>query len=120
MIKCRPFTSPCNCIYFFKYPQEILPLTNYYLTASNNISIFSIVEQIANRIVNWQFIFLKLDIFLLYISNVFFLIFPTRIHFLIRYFLHLHFKCYPQSPLYPLTTLLPSPPTPASWPWFPL
>jgi hypothetical protein len=37
--------------------------------------------------------------------------------FFIRYFLHLHFKCYPQSPLYPPPTLLPNPPTPASWPW---
>jgi hypothetical protein len=37
--------------------------------------------------------------------------------FFIRHFLHLHFKCYPQSPLYPTPTLLPNPPTPASWPW---
>jgi hypothetical protein len=37
--------------------------------------------------------------------------------FFIRYILHLHFKCYPQSPLYPPSTLLPSPPTSASWPW---
>jgi hypothetical protein len=34
----------------------------------------------------------------------------------IRYFLHLHFKCYPESPLYPPPTLLPYPPPPASWP----
>jgi hypothetical protein len=34
-----------------------------------------------------------------------------------RYFLHLHFKCYPESPLHPLPALLPNPPTPASWPW---
>ena len=33
----------------------------------------------------------------------------------IRYFLHLHFKCYPQSLLYAPPTLLPNPPTPASW-----
>jgi hypothetical protein len=37
-------------------------------------------------------------------------------HF-IRYFLHLHFKCYLQSPLYPPPTLLLNPPSPASWPW---
>jgi hypothetical protein len=37
--------------------------------------------------------------------------------FFIRYFLHLHFKCYPKSPLYPSPTLLPYPPTPTSWPW---
>jgi hypothetical protein len=42
------------------------------------------------------------------------LIFPF---FLSRYFLRLQFKCYPESPLYPPLTLLPSPPTPASWPW---
>ena len=34
----------------------------------------------------------------------------------IRYFLHLHFKCYPESPLYPPPVLLLNPPTPASWP----
>jgi hypothetical protein len=39
--------------------------------------------------------------------------FFLKIHF-IRYFFHLHFKCYPQSPLDPL---LPSLPTLASWPW---
>jgi hypothetical protein len=35
----------------------------------------------------------------------------------IRCFLHLHFKCYPQSSLYIPPALLPSPPTPNSWPW---
>jgi hypothetical protein len=35
----------------------------------------------------------------------------------IRYFLHLHFKCYLKSPLCPPPTLLPYPPTPTSWPW---
>jgi hypothetical protein len=35
----------------------------------------------------------------------------------IRYFLHLHFKCYPECPLYPTHALLPNPPTPTSWPW---
>ena len=34
-----------------------------------------------------------------------------------RYFLHLHVKCYPESPLYPPLSLLPNPPTPASRPW---
>ena len=37
--------------------------------------------------------------------------------FLIRYFLYLHFKCYPKSPLYLSPALLPNPPTTASWPW---
>ena len=37
--------------------------------------------------------------------------------FLNRYFLHLHFKCYPESPLYPLPqTLLTNPPTLPSCP----
>jgi hypothetical protein len=35
----------------------------------------------------------------------------------IRYFLHLHFKCYPQRHLYTPPTLLPNPPTPASCAW---
>jgi hypothetical protein len=42
---------------------------------------------------------------------------PDRVGFFIRYFLHLHFKCYPQSPLYPSPALLPKPPTPAFWLW---
>ena len=36
--------------------------------------------------------------------------------FFIRYFLHLHFKCYPESPLYPSPALLPDPPTLISCP----
>jgi hypothetical protein len=42
---------------------------------------------------------------------------PLTLIFLIRYFLHLQFKCYPESPLYPSPALLPNRPTPASWPW---
>jgi hypothetical protein len=38
-------------------------------------------------------------------------------NFFIRYFLYLHFKCHPESPLYPPHALLPYPPTPTSWPW---
>jgi hypothetical protein len=37
--------------------------------------------------------------------------------FFIRYFLHLHFKCYLISSLYPPLAMLPYPPTPISWPW---
>jgi hypothetical protein len=37
-------------------------------------------------------------------------------YFFIRYFLHLHFQCYPKSTPYPPTPL-PYPPTPTSWPW---
>jgi hypothetical protein len=32
--------------------------------------------------------------------------------FLIRYLLHLHFKCYPESPLYAPSNLVPNPPRP--------
>jgi len=48
--------------------------------------------------------------FWVFLSFFFFKIF-------IRYFLHLHFKCYPKSPLYLPPALLPYPPTPTSWPW---
>jgi hypothetical protein len=41
---------------------------------------------------------------------------PSHSFFLIRYFLHLHFQCYPKSPPYPPPPL-PFPPTPTSWPW---
>jgi hypothetical protein len=37
--------------------------------------------------------------------------------FLIRFFLHLHFQCYPQKPPIPSPPLLPYAPTPTSWPW---
>ena len=37
--------------------------------------------------------------------------------FLVRYFLYLHFRCYPKSSLYPPPALLPYPLTPTSWPW---
>ena len=37
--------------------------------------------------------------------------------FFFRYFLHLHFRCYPEIPLYTSTTLLPNLSTPTSWPW---
>ena len=37
--------------------------------------------------------------------------------FFIRYFLHLHFKCYPQIPLFHSPASLPNPPISASWPW---
>jgi hypothetical protein len=48
----------------------------------------------------------------------FILFFTTHFNFFfIRYFLHLHFKCYPKSPLYLPPTLLPSPPTLTFWPW---
>jgi hypothetical protein len=35
--------------------------------------------------------------------------FPHFSQFFIRYFLHLHFKCYPKSPLYPLPCPAPLP-----------
>jgi hypothetical protein len=41
---------------------------------------------------------------------------PNQLFF-IRYFLYIHFKCYPESSLCHPSTLLPSPPTPTSWPW---
>jgi hypothetical protein len=37
--------------------------------------------------------------------------------FFIRYFLHLHFKCYLKSSLYPPPALFPNPPPVASWTW---
>jgi hypothetical protein len=46
-----------------------------------------------------------------------FWIFFYFFQFLIRYFLHLHFQCYPESPLYPPPSLFPYPPTPTFSPW---
>jgi hypothetical protein len=51
-------------------------------------------------------------------DNFFFSSFKFKFYFIfsifIRYFFHLHFKCYPQSSLFPPPALLPNPPTPAS------
>jgi hypothetical protein len=41
----------------------------------------------------------------------------TSFFFLIRYFLYIHFRCYPENSLYPPSALLPYPPTPTSWLW---
>jgi hypothetical protein len=41
---------------------------------------------------------------------------PALLSLLLYYFLYLHFKCCPKSPLYPPPALLPYPPTPTSWP----
>ena len=46
-----------------------------------------------------------------------FLLFYLGRGLFIRYFLYLHFKCYPGNPLYTLPALIPNPHTPASWPW---
>jgi hypothetical protein len=39
------------------------------------------------------------------------------VYLFIYLFIYIHFKCHPESSLYPPSTLLPYPPTPASWPW---
>jgi hypothetical protein len=52
--------------------------------------------------------------FTLFFSFLFFFLFFSFLTIFIRYFLHLDFKCYPQSPLYPPP--LPNPPIPAFWP----
>jgi hypothetical protein len=52
----------------------------------------------------------------LFAQHTLFFYFFLRFIFLIRYFLILHFKCYPKSPPYRPPTL-PYPPTPISWPW---
>jgi hypothetical protein len=52
---------------------------------------------------------------MLTLYNTFCLFFLFFIIIFIRYFLHLHFQCYPKSPPYP-TPPLPYPPTPTSWP----
>jgi hypothetical protein len=66
------------------------------------------------------FPFLNLGWFCSFPSRVW-LCFPVilfffKLFFKIRYFLHLHFKCYPKSPPRPSAPLL-YPPTPTSWPW---
>jgi hypothetical protein len=47
-------------------------------------------------------------------NEILFSLFFNFFQIFIRYFLHLHFKCYPKNPLYPPPTLLLFPPTPTS------
>jgi hypothetical protein len=46
------------------------------------------------------------------------LLYSWRNCFFLRYFLYLHFKCYPGSSLYSPLALLPNPLTPTSWHWY--
>jgi hypothetical protein len=55
--------------------------------------------------------------FLFSAHKFFFFVFSNLKKNFIRYFLHLHFKCYPKKPLDPPPALLPYPPIPTSWPW---
>ena len=47
----------------------------------------------------------------LFLKNIYLFI------YFIRHFFYIHFKCYPDSSLYPPSILFPYPPTPASWLW---
>jgi hypothetical protein len=54
----------------------------------------------------------------LFSSFLFFsFLFFSFLFFSTRYFLHLLFKCYPTSPIYPPPALFPNPPTPAIRHW---
>jgi hypothetical protein len=69
-------------------------------------------------VLSFLYVYFLLHIFLNYIYHAI----PKVSHtlppsILIRYFVHLHFKCYPKIPLYLPLTLVPNPPTPTSWPW---
>ena len=55
------------------------------------------------------------DVFLDLVCEDFIENFFYFLKFFIRYFLYLHFKCYPESPLYTPHALLPYPPTSTSW-----
>jgi hypothetical protein len=92
-----PFPLPSHCI-FSQYLDNIeqeLYLLGVYLN---------------------QAVFWGLPLFFFFFTFYLF-IYLFIFAFFIRYFLHLHFKCYPKSPLYPPPALLPNTPTPASWPW---
>jgi hypothetical protein len=56
-------------------------------------------------------------IFKTFSSTLYSLLWFFFISFFVRYFLHLHFKCYPESPIYPPLALLPNLPTTTSWSW---
>jgi hypothetical protein len=72
----------------------------------------------AASVFSHQTISLALHLFYKAINSIYkgstLIFFPT---FFITYFLQLHFKCYPKSPLYPPPALLLYPPIPTSWPW---
>jgi hypothetical protein len=91
----------------------VLNLPNKYL----NFVMFcrsevSIYHKMCFKILYWELWYSVVRLKLTCTKFIFFF-FPI----FIRYLLHLHFQCYPKSPLYPPHLLLPYPPTPTSWPW---
>ena len=81
----------------------------YYVLLSY-FSFFSVGSYlIKSFLAQWEEVSLPFFFFFVF-SNVFYSIF-------IRYFLHLHCKCYPESSPYPPHIPCCYPPTPTSWPW---
>jgi hypothetical protein len=78
---------------------------------------FFIKDQVSIRLWFYFWVFNSIPLINLSVSVSIPCHFVCFFQFFIRYFLPLHFKCYPESPLYPPPTLLPYPPTPTSWPW---
>ena len=73
-------------------------------------------EGSARKVFDMQIITMRFQIFSTHTHILVYYHPPVIFSFFIRYFLHLHFQCYPKSPPYPPPPL-PYPPTPTSWPW---
>jgi hypothetical protein len=66
----------------------------------------------------FQFVGFLIHVTLFYYYSLYLFVFSFFFFFFYYLiFSSLHFKCYSENPLYPPHTLLPNPPTPASWPW---
>jgi hypothetical protein len=102
---------------------QLLPesrLSSYYVLGSSYTPLQSVGTQSSSNRANRQFHPSAMNLkrlFSLSVPQFPHLFFYFLFYFiLIRYFLHLHFQCYPKSLPYPPHTL-PYPPTPTSWPW---
>jgi hypothetical protein len=92
----------------------------YFSVISVDLSHYALFMIFFVLLILWLFILIshfmncRLCVYMFLVGLVHLFVFFS-FQFFIRYFLHLHFKCYPESPLY--APLLPYPPTPISWTW---
>jgi hypothetical protein len=106
---------PCQRVHTVEKSHCCSSPENMVRTLALNVAVASILFFIIR-----YFLFFFLFFFVFFFCFVLFFgfcfVFCSR-GFCIRYFLYIHFKCYPKSSLYPPPALLPYSPTPTSWPW---
>jgi hypothetical protein len=109
------FNSFCSRAFRCAVKLLVWDLTNFFmkaLSATNfPLNTFIVSHKFGYDV--FSFSFNSIESLISFLISVF-SSFPL---FFIRYFLYIHFKCYPESFLYPPPAVLPYPLTPTSWPW---